>query len=285
MNFIFRILVLLALSSCQYFQQKIESDRRPVAQANDSFLYSEDLNGLIPNGMSKDDSLILTEKYVDDWVLKQLMISRALVEINYNQAEIDRKVLDYKYSLIVHEFQKLYINSHLSSQIEESEIIAYYEDKSDNFLLKQNIVRCLYAKIPLSTPGITSFRRNVRGYPNSNIDDIKDFCYQYAVNAFTDEEVWINFDELANATPLKEVKNQIQFLESSTFSETSDDDFRYFIKILDYKISDELSPLEFIREDIENILINKRKIELKKELEEAIYDEAKENTSFRIFSR
>ncbi|MEM9327130.1 MAG: peptidyl-prolyl cis-trans isomerase, partial [Bacteroidota bacterium] len=146
-------------------------------------------------------------------------------------------------------------------------------------------VRCLYAKLPKSSPAIANFRRNIRNYPNANLEDIKDYTYQYAINAFTDEEIWINFDEVISATPLKEVKNQTEFLESSTFSETSEEDFLYFLKILEYKISDDLSPLEFIREDIENIIINKRKIALKKELEEAIYDEALENQSFEIYSR
>ncbi|MFT5570737.1 MAG: hypothetical protein ACI9RP_002794 [Cyclobacteriaceae bacterium] len=49
-------------------------------------------------------------------------------------------------------------------------------------------------------------------------------------------------------------------------------------------MSDQVSPLEFIREDIENIIINKRKLALKKELEKAIYEEATVKKNFEIFS-
>lgn len=277
--------VLLLTTSCEYFQQKIESEKVVVAKANDAILYLEDLEGLIPVGMNVNDSLVRTEKYVQNWIRKQLMISRALNEIQYNEADIDRKVLDYRYSLIVHEFEKYYIQSHLDQEISEAEIQQYYEEKSENFLLKQNIIRCLFAEIPKSSPGLSNFRRNIRGYPNASLEDITDYCFQYATNSFTDEDIWINFDEVANATPLKEVKNQVQFLESSTYSETSDEESVYFLRILEYKISDELSPLDFIRDDIESILVNKRKIALKKELEEAIYEEAKKNESFEIYSR
>ena len=77
--------------------------------------------------------------------------------------------------------------------------------------------------------------------------------------------------------------NKNQFLENTTFSATADDEFVYYIRILDYKVTNDLSPLEFVRENIESIIINKRKIELKKELEDAIYYEAETNQSFEIF--
>lgn len=253
--------------------------------ANDAVLYLEDVNGITPLGLPGQDSIKLVETYIQNWVKKQVLITRAIQETQFDQEEIDRKVLDYRYSLIIHEFEKNYIESNLDSDITPGEIEAYYQEKSDNFLLKQNILRCLFAKVPKGTLGLANFRRNIRGYPNASLDDIKSYCFQYANSAFTDEEVWINFNEVATASPLKEVKNQVQFLESSTYSETSDDDFIYFLRILEYKISDEMSPLEFIRDDIESILVNKRKIELKRELEEAIYEEAKKNESFKIYSR
>lgn len=272
-------------TGCEYFQQKVESEKVPIAQANDAVLYLEDLEGLVPNGMDSNDSITRTEGYIQNWVRKQLMISRALNEIQFNEADIDRKVLDYRYSLIVHEFEKYYIKSHLDPEISEEEIQQYYEEKSENFVLKQNIIKCLFAEIPKDAPGLNNFRRNIRGYPNAVLEDITSYCFQYATKSFTDEGVWINFDEVANVTPLKEVKNQVQFLESSTYSETSDEESVYFLRILEYKISDEQSPLEFIRDDIESILVNKRKIALKKELEDAIYEEAKKNESFEVFPR
>ena len=279
------ILIAFLATSCEYFQQKVETEKVIVAQANDAVLYLDDLNGITPLGLGDEDSTKLVEAFVQNWIKKQVLISRAIQETQFDQEEIDRKVLDYRYSLIIHEFEKNYVQSNLNPDITDAEIEAYYQEKSDNFLLKQNILRCLFAKVPKGSPGIENFRRNIRGYPNASLDDIKSYCFQYANSAFTDEDIWINFNEVATASPLKEVKNQVQFLQSSTYNETSDDDFIYFLRILEYKISDEMSPLEFIRDDIESILVNKRKIELKRELEEAIYEEAKKNESFKIYSR
>ena len=277
-------LLILLVSSCQFFQQKQDTSKEAVAKVNEAYLYREDLEGLVPAGSTIDDSIARTQNYLESWIRKQLMIDRAKTEIAINEAKIERKVLDYRYSLILYEFEKLFIESNLDTEVSDSEIESYYAEKSDNFLLNQNIVRCLYAKVPKGSPDLTRFRRNIRSFPDSNMEDISEYTFQYAVDAFVEEEVWINFDEVINGTPLKNVKNKNQFLENTTFSSSSDDDFVYYLRILDYKVTNDLSPLEFVRENIASIIITKRKIELKKELEDAIYYEAEANRSFEIFN-
>ena len=278
------IALLLYLTGCEYLRPQETKQQVPVARAGESFLYKEDLAGLAPKNVTNEDSTNLAEKYIDDWIKKQLIVDKARAEIAINEAEIERKVLDYRYALISHEFEKLYINSHLNTQVSQEEIEAYYEERSDNFVLKQNIIKCLFVQVPKTAPALNQLRRNLRSYPNTNKSDIEDYTYQYGIKSFLDDSSWVNFDELIINTPLKEINSRIQFLQQTTFSETSDENYVYYIKILDYKISDQISPLEFIREDIENIIINKRKLALKKELEKAVYDEAISKNSFEIYN-
>lgn len=280
----FILILLPVLISCDYFQQKEIVEEQPLARVGETYLYEEDISGLVPSNISTEDSSKLSEKYVNDWIKKQLMIKRAQEEISLDQADIERKILDYRYALIVHEFEKLYINSHLNTLVEQEEIEEYYQEKSDNFLLKQNIVKCLFIQIPKSAPDINRLRRNVRAYPGSNKEDIEEYCYQYAIRSFLDDSLWVNFDEVIQNTPWKDMTNKIQFLRRTSFNETSDEDYIYFLRILEFKISDEISPLAYIRDDIENIIINKRKLALKKELEKAIYEEAQSQKSFEIYS-
>lgn len=274
---------LLGIFSCDYFRQKEIVEEEPLARVGETFLYGNDIKGLVPSNISPEDSSKLAEKYVNDWVKKQLMIKKAQEEISLDQADIERKILDYRYALIVHEFEKLYINSHLNTLVEQEEIEQYYQDKSDNFLLKQNIVKCLFIQIPKSAPDINLIRRNVRSYPNTNKEDITEYCYQYALRSFLDDSLWVNFDEVIQSTPWQDMTDKIEFLRRTSFNETSNDDYIYFLRVLDFKISDEISPLAYIRDDIENIIINKRKLALKKELEKAIYDEAKSEKIFEVF--
>jgi hypothetical protein len=277
--------ILIWLGSCQFLTPKQEPAEPPLAKAVDSYLYPSDLAGLIPGNVSATDSIKLIQKYVEDWFQKHLMVYRSSQVVDYNEAEIERKVLDYRYALILHNFEKQYILNNLDTEVSEDEITSYYEDKSDNFLLKQNIIRCIYAQVPRTAPDLNQFRRNFRAYPESNLEDIKSYTSRFGVKSFLEDSLWVIFDDVINGTPLETIQNKTDFLSRNTYSETTRDDQVHFLKIFEFKISDEISPLEYIREDIKNIIINKRKLTLKKELEEKIYEEARKENLFEIYSQ
>ena len=269
--------------SCDYLNKKQEPTSGPIARVGDNYLYGENIAQDMPLGLSFSDSSRLVDKYVDDWVKKQLLIIKANEELSINAINIDRKVEDYRYTLIMHEFEKIYIGSHLNTQVTQEEIESYYHERSENFLLKQNIVQCIFAKIPSSAPDISQIRRNIRNFPNTEIEDIKNYCYQFADLSFLDDSVWIGLDELVINTPLASLQNKTQFLEKTVYSETRDESYIYLFRIVEYKISDQVAPLEYVKEDIENIIINKRKLALKKELHETIYEEALKTKKFEVY--
>lgn len=283
----FVFLVPFVLNSCEYItpsgNQSNADNLRPVARVQDIFLYEEDVAGLVLPNITEADSINIVEKYINSWVKKQLMIQRASSEIEFDMAKIDRKVLDYKYALMVHEYEKFYINQRLEKEVSEEEINTYYEEKFENFVLRQNIIQCLFAIVPKEAPQINSFRQQIRSFPNSNLEEIQSYCYRFAVKSSLEPDLWLNFDEVITNTPLANIQDRVAFLKNNSFIETSDEQNYFFIKLLDYKISNQISPLEFIRDDIESILINKKKIELRRELEDAIYKEAVQNDKFEMY--
>ena len=92
-------------------------------------------------GRPPDDSAKLVEAYIDSWIRKQLLIQEASRKIDINEAEVERKVLDYRYSIIAYEYQNYYIKQNLDTAVSNAEIEKYYKDNIDNFILKQNIVQ------------------------------------------------------------------------------------------------------------------------------------------------
>ena len=277
-------LFLCFLLRCDFINKSQRPKSEPVARVGDNYLYAQDLVKGMPMGLSPSDSGRLVDKYIDDWVKKQLLFIKANEELSISEINIDRKVEDYRYALIMHEFEKIYIRSHLNTQVTQEETESYYYERSENFLLKQNIVQCIFAKIPVSAPDITQIRRNIRNFPNTDIQDIKNYCYQFADLSFLDDSIWISLDELVLNTPLTSLQNKTQFLEKTVYSETRDKSYIYLFRILEYKISDQIAPLEYVREDIENIIINKRKLALKKKLYETIYEEALKTKKFEVYS-
>lgn len=277
------IFLCFLTTSCQYFQQKDTLADSEIARAHDQYFYKNDLKRLLPININKEDSAKLSSRVIQDWIKKELLINKINNQGGVNEDDIEAKVKEYRYSLLIHEFEKFYIDANVETDIDEEEIQQYYTKMANNFILRQNIVKCLFVKVPNSAPDIRKLRRNMRAFPGSPKEDIEDYSFQYAISSFLDDSLWVNFDDVIGNTPLQNTADKMRFLNNTTFSETTDENFTYLLRILEFKISNELSPLEFIREDIENIIINKRKLELKRELEKAIYDEALINNSFEIY--
>ncbi len=262
---------------------KDNGEIKPVARAHDQYLYASDLEGLIPPNISRADSANLVERYIKSWINKQLVIREASDKLNLEEAEIERKVLDYRYALLIHEYQKSFIQEQIRKEVAEEEVNKYYEDHKDNFQLRQNIIKCRFVKLPQEAPRLNIFKRLMQSDDPKQLEELRSYCYQYA-STFHLDSIWINFDEVIQNTPLANNDNKIAFLKNNSYYETTDDHFHYFLKIMDYKISDEISPLEWVRDDIQKIIINKRKVKIAKELEAGIYERAEKNNDFEIFN-
>lgn len=274
---------ILLLTSCQYFQPKEDSSEPVIARVGDKTLVASNLYGLIPANLTSADSTIFVEKFVLDWVKKQLMIAKAEEAIDFNEARIQQKVLDYQYALMVHELEKKHIDANLNEEVSDEEVKEYYQQKAENFVLRQNLAKCIYFKIPSKAPNVSRLRRALKNYPKDTAQ-LWDYTNEYAVKAFVEDSVWVKFDEVLLETPLKDVNDKISFLKTNSSIEVSDEDYIYFLKIFEYKVVGEIAPLEFIKESVEDIIINKRKIALKTELEKNIYEEAEQTNAFEIIN-
>ena len=262
-----------------------DQDRRAVARVNDTYLYLDELEGIVTSNTPKEDSVARLEAYINSWIRKQLLISEALRRIDINEAEVERKILDYRYSLIGYQFQKLYIQQHMSDTVSDSEIDEYYQSHLDNFILKQNIIRGAFIKVPQGAPRTNRIKDLIFSNKEKDKNDLKSYCLSFSSAYHLSDSSWIEFDKLVVNSPLAEIPNKIQFLKSYPYYETSDAGFLYFLKIDAYKISDNVSPLEFVKEDIKNIIINKRKVELARKLEEEVYEKAAESKDFEIYNK
>lgn len=281
-----RYLVLIfscLLLGCEYFQPKETTTERVVARVGRATLEANSLSELMPKNASKADSMVFAEKFLTDWIKKQLMIQRAQDVIDFNEAKIQNKVLDYQYALMVHELEKRYIEKNLDQQVSEEEIKGYYDLKSENFILQENLAKCIYFKIPNSAPQTWRMRRSLKNYP-ADTAELWKYSDSHAVKAFKEDSVWVKFDEVLLETPLSDISDKARFLKANRSIEVSDQDYIYFLKIFEYRLIGEVAPLEFIKDRIVDVLINKRKILLKKELEKKIYEEAEQSDAFEIFT-
>lgn len=280
----------LLLVGCEFIRMKKEQAepenvRKAVARVSNSFLYQDELIGITPPSSSAEDSIARVTAYINSWIRKQLVINEAMKNIDINEAEVERKVLDYRYSLIGYEYQNYYIKQNLNDSVTDKEIEDYYKERLDNFILKQNIIRGTYLKVPKEAPRTKRIKELMYSTKEKDLAELKSYCLSFSAAYHLADSSWIEFDKLVVNSPLAEIPNKIQFLRSYNYYETSDSEFLYYLKIDAYKISDNVSPLEFVKQDIKNIILNKRKVELAKKLEDEVYENAAKRQDFEVFDK
>jgi hypothetical protein len=279
------VFFLLGVVACKEKLTLTENGNKVIAKAEDKVLSQADLAGLAPKGTSAADSMDIINRYVDSWVKKQLLLTRAEQEVEFDEAEIERKILEYRYALMVYEYEKQYIHKHLDTIVSPKEIADYYKNNLANFELKQNIVQGYLAAIPLKAPKLDKAKNQIQSVRLQDSKEFKSYCYRFASFYSLEDSTWFNFEDLIRNTPFKDISNKVQFLKENKYAETKDDKNVYLLSIRQYKISSQTSPLDYVAQQIKDIILNKRKVSLTQELERKIYEEAKNKKKFEIYTK
>ncbi len=287
-NAVIVFLVSLSFQGCDLIKMKKDKkgagERAAIARVNQTYLYQDEVAGIVSDKIKGEDSIARVTSYIDSWIRKQLLINEALKNIDIDEAEVERKILDYRYSLIGYQYQNYYIKKNMLDSVTENEIQAYYQSHQDNFILKQNIIQGIYIKVPKGAPRLARLKELIYANKPKELNELKSYCLSFSSVYHLADSSWIEFDKLVVNSPLAEIPNKIQFLKSYAYYETADAESMYFLKIDGYKISDNISPLEFVKGDIKNIILNKRKVELAHKLEEQVYERATKEKEFEIFN-
>jgi hypothetical protein len=281
------LIITVILGGCEFIKMKndpagSDDNREIIARVNNTYLYRDELEGIVKGNVLKEDSTARVEAYIESWIRKQLLIQEASRKIHINEAEVERKILDYRYSIIAYEYLSQYVKQNLDTIIAPSEIEEYYKNNIDNFILKQNIVRATYIKVPKNAPQLEKIKSLIYSKAEKDKAELKSYSLSFSAAYHLADSSWMIFDELVRNSPMVEIPNKVQFLKTNPYYETEDDNFRYFLKVDEYRISDNVSPLEFVKDEITNIILNKRKVELAKKLEDEVYNKARESEQFEI---
>ena len=267
-------LLLLFVTSCSYIDKNGD---RPVARVDDEYLYESDLDGMVVSGTSPTDSLNLTNNYIDSWIQRKILIQQAEKNLTDEQLDFSRQLEDYRNSLVVYTYENILVTQRLDTIMTDQEIETYYLENQNNFLLKDNIVKINYVKIPVNSKHSRQIRLLFHSDDPDDKDKLADLCDQQEVEYFLDN-TWMIFDNVLKEIPIR-TYNQEEFLKYRRSIDIQDSLYVYLAKFVDFKIKEGVSPLQFERDRIKSIIINKRKIELLNTMHQDVYNEALEKNA------
>jgi hypothetical protein len=253
-----------------------------VARVYDKYLNSAQIMNIVPKGLSKTDSANIVKDHIDKWVREQLLMHQAQQYLSQDDKNVEQQIEDYRSSLLIFKYEQNFIKQKLDTSISDKQIEEYYSTHSSNFILNSPLIKGLYIQVAKNAQDIAKVKKIYRSDNTEDIRELESYCYHYASKYDYFDENWIYFDKIYNKIPETYIRPE-NILQSRKYYEAQDSAYFYLVKISDYKLAGEVAPMEFIKEDIKSILLNKKKIELINELESDIYNDALNHENFTVY--
>lgn len=259
--------------SCKYLD--FSSDDAIVAEVGDKILYESEVKNLIPQGTTLEDSINMLEQYVNSWALKHLLLNKAESELSKSEKDVEQELEDYRSSLLVYKYEKIYLEERLDTVITDDECMDYYKNYSSNFTLNNSVVKARVVKVSDRSPNLEAIRMMYKTTSLEEIDEFEKLCYNSADRYNNFNNNWVDISAIA-----REIPYDVQMCEreawSKSYIETKDSLYYYFVYFLDKIAPDSTAPFEFYQTKIKEIILSKRKQELVANLEKNLIQEALE---------
>lgn len=262
----------MLLASCQ---QKQIDDSPIVAKVNDYELHRNDLAGLVGEGVSAEDSAAIVANYVDQWIRQMVILAKAEKNINDN---FERQMREYKNSLLTYAYEQQIVNQLLDTVVSEEQISEYYDLHSEEFRLTNTIVKAVYVMAPVKSAAIGKLKKIVSktDFDETDIVELEATGRRYGLTGYYDGNTWMPFFSLQMAVPIT-TYNESLYLKQNRTIQLNDDSTAYLVRILDYKVNNEIAPLEMQSDNIRSIILNHRKLNILNRLQSDLLEEAEKN--------
>jgi hypothetical protein len=231
--------------------------------------------------MTKPDSLARVNDILTRWVKKELLLKMAEENLQDNQKDLTKELEEYRNALLIHRYQQQLLNQKLDTVLTEADIRHYYDIHPEKFTLDYNIVKAVYVEIPQKVSKSDQIKRWMAENSSRSMSELESYSFQYASKFDHFNNEWVDFNNILSRIP--GVKDQPeQLLRSSKFHQFSDLNNYYFILVNDYILVGEKAPYDFVKDRIESLILNSRKMEFLQDLEKNIYEKGKRENRFTI---
>lgn len=278
----FALITIMALTSCQHQEVKKETSSKIVASAGNQQLSIEDFKqNYLSSGIVKD-SAYNAKRSIERWAVESLFYQEALAKLNQEEIEVERQVEEFRKTLINHIYQTKLVEANLDTNITQDEIQQYYDDHRDNFILKENILKVNYIKVPVMAQELNKIKKLIHSANPKDKEQLIQLCVHHAENFFMNDSTWLFLEDIKREIPA--LRDQPDYnLSVGRVVEFTDEVYYYYLKVKDVKIKNGLSPINFERQNIKKFIINSRKTQLINEYKQLLLEKAKSDKTFVIY--
>ena len=115
-----------------------------------------------------------------------------------------------------------------------------------------------------------------------DIKALNDISIQFKSFAFNDS-TWVNMNQVYTKLPFITPDNRDKYISDGISYQYPDSTDVYMVKVVRVLGKNSISPYNYIKPTLQQLIINSRKLELIKKLEKEITDDAIKNNKYEIY--
>jgi hypothetical protein len=282
-NKIYIVFLALCISSCTFFFKETD-DRLKVARVNDTYLYYDDIKDLVSENTSKEDSILLVQNYINRWATQQLFVDGAMLNLSESQqTSFNKLVNQYKNDLYTKAYIEALVKRSIDTAVTDEESKTYYQANEEVFKLNEDLIKFRYVHVDENIIDFNKIEQKFKRFNKSDKKELDSISVQFKSYSLNDS-IWIKVSQVINKISIITPGNKNELLKKSNFVQLKDSLGVYLMQINDVLLRGDTAPLEYVKPTIDQIVINQRKLELIKQLEKDITQDAIKNKQFEIYN-
>lgn len=272
---------MLLMVSCNFF--KSTDTQTAIARVNESYLYYDDIKHLVSPETSTQDSTLIVQNYINKWARQQLLVDGAKRNLSESKQEAFNKLVNqYKNDLYTKAYMEALVKRSVDTVVNVAEAEAYYENNKEVFKLNEDLVKFRYIHVKENILDFKQIKEKFERFNEADKKELDSISIQFTSYSLNDS-IWIKFGQVIDKIPVVTPENKNELLKKSNFVQLKDSLGVYLMQINDVLLRNETAPLEYVKPTIDQIVINKRKLELIRQLEKDITKDAIKNKQFEIY--
>lgn len=272
MNMIYLIIAFLSvffiMISCG---EKDVQDREAISIVYDKALYLDDVIKYLPANLSADDSVLFVNNFVNQWAHKQLLYHEAKRKLKDTSDIID-KIEKYRKELYVYQYINNELLGDFDFDISKEDIVKYYNNNLSEFVLNQTYVKAHYLTMSANVGTYFRERNAVMETEPENFQDLIDFADGTGRRVYLLDE-WVELNELLRKINYEEEFNEDR-LKYENLIDNVDLNLRYLVKINDFRLKGDTTPIELVEHRILDLLVNKKRKEIVDQTKTKLFTDA-----------
>ena len=271
------ILSCIILAGCSNFSNN--NSNNLVARAGENFLYENDL----PEYTSKDDSLIKISSFIEAWAKEKVLYDLSMINLSQSKrAEIDELVENYKVDLYINSYKDLIVNSKIDSIVTAEQIDSFYTLNINNFKLNENLVKYRYIKVPNDNININRIRRYIVRVNEQDRYFLDSLNFQFADLKLNDS-IWFTERDVISSIDFINQNNKSKYFIKNRLFTIEESNYTNFFIVDDILRSGNIPPISYLYERIKSTIVNQRKLNLLKNLNKEILNDALKSRKYEVY--